>query len=124
MSNSNKEHDLFRSMHDCGPRALLRVVPELQETQIRDAFTLCSEKWPYGGVCNKEFEIAVKHLGVEHRYNHSEETLQDLLDRKPHRCVALLDGHFVAIKDGELEGNEFLLSPPSETKVFCSWTFH
>ena len=115
---------IFNGMHDCGPKALLRVSPELEEDKVKEAFTLCSEKWPYGGLNNKEFEIAVKYLDVKHRYSHTEETLQDVLDRKPDRCVALLNGHFIAILDGEVAGREILFGSPSKTKVFCSWTFH
>ena len=122
MSNF-KEHGLFHGVHDCGPRALFRAVPELQETKVRDAFSLCSEKWPFGGVSNKEFEIVVKFLGLEHEYCGEEETLEDVLDRRPNRCVALLWGHFIAIRNGEVAGNELLAETPDETKVVCSWVF-
>lgn len=84
-----EDHLGFCGRHDCGPRSLLRAVPELDPGRVRDAFTLCSEKWPYGGVSNKEFEIAVKFLGLEHKYYGDEETLEDVLDRQPGRCVAL-----------------------------------
>ena len=122
----------FSGLHDCGPRALIRVVPELRETQILEAFLLCSEKWPHGGVSNKEFEIALKYLKVKHHYNSTQETLQDLLDRKPSRCVALLWGHFIAIRDGKVAGREvigqhsyqFFRTTPSEITVYCSWSFH
>ena len=113
----------FHGKHDCGPRSLLRAVPELDPVRARDAFTLCSEKWPYGGVSNREFEIAVKFLGLEHEYCGDEETLKDVLDRQPSRCVALLWGHFIAIRDGQVAGYELLPETPAKTKVVCSWVF-
>ena len=113
----------FQGKHDCGPRSLLRAVPELDPRRVRDAFTLCSEKWPYGGVSNKEFEIAVKFLGLEHEYWGDEETLGEVLDREPGRCVALLWGHFIAIRDGEVSGYELLSATRPATKVVCSWVF-
>ena len=109
--------------HDCGPRSLLRAVPELDPERVRDAFTLCSEKWPYGGVSNKEFEIVVKFLGLEHEYCGDEETLEDVLDRQPDRCVVLLWGHYIAIRYGEVVGYELLAETPTETKVVCNWVF-
>ena len=57
---ATKDHVVFSGLHDCGPRALIRVVPKLKEAQIREAFLLCSEKWPHGGVSNKEFEDRTK----------------------------------------------------------------
>ena len=119
-----KENSMFCGPHDCGPRALSRVVPELRREQIQSAFVLCSEKWPHGGVSNKEFEMTMKYLQIRHRYSGEQETLQDLLDRNPHRCVALLWGHFVAIRDGKIVGRERLCRPPSEINVVCSWSFH
>lgn len=123
MGSIENKKGAFRSLHDCGPRSLLRAVPELDPDQIREAFILCSEKWPYGGVSNKEFEIAVKHLGLEHKYCGEEETLEDVLNRQPSRCVALLWGHFIAIRDGKVAGNELLAGTPTEIKVVCSWLF-
>ena len=122
-TDSREIHGEFRGRHDCAPRSLLRAVPELDPGQVLNAFTLCSEKWPYGGVSNKEFEITVKFLGLEHEYCGDEETLEDVLDRKPGRCVALLWGHFIAIRDGEVAGYELLAEKPAETTVVCSWVF-
>ena len=119
----------FSGPHDCGPKSLLRVLPDLDPEEVRKAFILASDNWPYGGVNNREFFLIVNYLSknsdisFESEYSHEEESLANLLSRKPSKCVALLKGHFIAILDGEVVGREPLLKPYEETDVVCSWTF-
>jgi len=119
----------FSGKHDCGPRSLLKVAPELDPEEVREAFVLSSENWPYGGVTNREFAISMRFLSMngklsrKYEYRSETESLADLLNRNPARCVALLKRHFIAILDGEVVGRELLLKPHEKTEVVCSWTF-
>jgi len=113
----------FPGQHDCAPKSLLLAMPEVDSEKVREGLTLCTENWPYGGVTNKEFAIAIKFLGLKHEYHGDEESLENLLSRKPARCVALLWRHFIAIRDGAVAGRELLLKPIARTKVICSWVF-
>jgi len=129
---SNKEvviEEKFSGPHDCGPRSLLRAIPELDTEKVWEAFILSCENWPYGGVSNREFAIATRFLSengnltLKRNYRHEGESLADLLGRKPSKCVALLDGHFIAIVEGEIAGREIRLKPYEKTEVVCSWIF-
>jgi len=119
----------FSGPHDCGPKSLLRVIPDLDPEKVWEAFVLSCKNWPYGGVSNREFAIATRFLSengdlnLKREYRHETETLADLLGRNPSRCVALLDGHFIAILDGEIVGREPRTEPYEKTEVVCSWTF-
>ena len=109
--------------HDCALTSLYWVVPHLPEHRITEAFQYCAEKWPYGGVTNTEFAVALKYLDIENRYFSGTETLGDLLARKPARCVALLPYHFIAIVRGRVVGRDARRHWNPSTTVYCSWMF-
>lgn len=109
--------------HDCALTSLYWAVPTLSEDRIREAFQYCAKNWPYGGVTNTEFAVALQYLGVEHRYFAETESLDALLARKPTRCVALLPYHFVAILSGRVAGSDAYRSWNKATTVYCSWMF-
>ena len=109
--------------HDCAPASLYWAVPQLPEQRIAEAFQYCTKNWPYGGVTNMEFAVALRHLGVENEYRGETETLGELLSRKPARCVALLPYHFVAILKGRMVGRDAYRTWDPSTMVYCSWTF-
>ena len=83
--------------HDCAPASLYRVVPWIPENRIVEAFQYCTDGWPYAGVTNKEFQIAVQYLKVGVHYSGEEETVGSLLDREPARCIALVPYHYIGI---------------------------
>ena len=109
--------------HDCALTSLYWAVPTLSEDRIREAFQYCAKKWPYGGVTNTEFAIALKYLNVEHRYVAETESLGSLLARKPTRCVALLPYHFIAIVGERIAGKDAHRVWNPATTVYCSWAF-
>ena len=109
--------------HDCALTSLYWAVPTLSEDRIREAFQFCAKNWPYGGVTNTEFAIALKYLDVEHRYCSETESLDALLARKPTRCVALLPYHFIVILNGRIAGKDADRVWNPATTVFCSWVF-
>ena len=109
--------------HDCALVSLYWAAPWIPERRIIEAFEFCTENWPYGGVTNKEFQIAVKYLSAEIYYSAASETLGALLSRHPTRCVALLPGHFVAIVNGEVVGRDARITGEPSTTVYCHWIF-
>lgn len=106
--------------HDCALTSLYWAVPWLPESKIVEAFGFCAADWPYGGVTNTEFSIALNYLGVPYTYSHKTETLGDLLGRRPTKAVALLHGHFISIHRGRIDE---LQHWPTDTTVYCCWIF-
>ena len=104
--------------------SLLGRPPGFSESRISEAFGFCADNWPYGGVTNKEFAIALKYLEADSRYCDKKETLGGLLKRRPARCVALLHGHFIAILNGKPVGRDRHLANRPNATVYCHWTFH
>ena len=110
--------------HDCALASLYWAAPWLPERRIIEAFEVCTETWPYGGITNKEFQIALKYINVETHYSADTKTLGSLLDTQPDRCVALLPHHFIAIVDGKVVGRDAHLGWNRSTTVYCHWAFH
>lgn len=109
--------------HDCALASLYWAMPRLPEKRIKEAFQYCTENWPYSGVTNTEFAITLKFLNVEHQYFAETESLENLLGRKPARCVALLPHHFIAILGGRIVGKDAYRVWSPATTVYCSWAF-
>ena len=109
--------------HDCALSSLYWAVPSLPEIIIARAFNEATDTWPYGGVSNKEFAIALKRLGVDSDYSCEPIALGALLATKPTRCVALLHGHFIPIVDGVIVGRDAHQYWPPDTHVYCHWMF-
>ena len=111
-------------LHDCALVALYWAVPSVLEDQIVNAFGICTDAWPYGGVTNKEFTISLNYLKVPYDYfNSPSDTIGSLLDKKQKRCVALIHGHFVAIVDGTIVGDDAFRGRNTSAKVYCFWGF-
>ena len=106
--------------HDCALTSLYWAVPRLSESKIVEAFGFCAATWPYGGVTNKEFSVALKYLDIAYTYSDKTETLGDLLGRRPTKAVALLHGHFISIHRGRVDESR---NWPADTTVYCCWTF-
>lgn len=109
--------------HDCALSSLYWVIPTLSEPEIVKAFHAAADTWPYGGVWNKEFVIALKRLRVDCIYSTDINTLGALLAAKPARCVALVCGHFIPIVDGMIVGRDARQHWSADTRVYCHWTF-
>ena len=109
--------------HDCALSSLFWAAPTLSETEIVDAFNVAADTWPYGGVTNKEFAIALSHLDLDSAYSTDINTLEALLVTRPPRCVALVRGHFIPIVDGAIAGSDAHRHWPPDTHIYCHWTF-
>ena len=112
-----------QGQHDCALSSLYWAVPSIPEPLIVEAFNLVTENWPYGGVTNKEFTIALKYLKVDSDYSTDSDTLEEILVDRPTRCVALLHRHFVPIVDGFIVGRDADRYWSPDTHVYCHWTF-
>ena len=110
--------------HDCALTSLYWASPWIQERKISEAFTFCAENWPYAGITNKEFAIALSYLNQEACYSDETCTLGTLLHRKPSRCVVLLHGHYIAIVNGNIVGQDAYLKLNVNATVYCYWSFH
>ena len=115
--------EIGNGQHDCALSSLYWAVPSLPESEITQTFHITAETWPYGGVSNKEFAIALNYLKLESDYSGEAITLGALLAAKPARCVALVHGHFIPIFNGVIVGRDARNDWPSSTHVYCHWTF-
>ena len=109
--------------HDCALSSLYWAMPAISESDIISAFNVTTDTWPYGGVTNKEFSVALKYLKVDNLYSTNINTLGALLAAKPAKCVALLHGHFIPIVGGVVVGRDAPLHWSPDTHVYCHWTF-
>lgn len=121
---AKEEVNQFSGPHDCSIHALLEIKPQLDVQKVRQAFLVCAKNWPYGGVTNREFHMALQFLEVNNTYHEEDTTLPELLSRKKGKCVALVDFHFIATDQGKVIGRDasrFSLEFP--THIYCYWTF-
>ena len=110
--------------HDCALVALYWAAPKISEDAITNAFMFCSENWPYSGITNKEFAIALKYMKSDHEYHHDDsDTIGELLKKKHKRCVALVYGHFIAIVNGKIVGEDAKRAWSTTEKIYCYWVF-
>ena len=121
--HTTSPREIGTGQHDCAPSSLYWAVPSLPEPAITQTFRVVADAWPYGGVSNKEFAIALKHLGLNSNYSSEPITLGALLATKPARCVALVHGHFLPIFNGVIVGHDARLHWPASTHVYCHWKF-
>ena len=109
--------------YDCALSSLYWAAPTIPEPDLVVAFNFAADTWPYGGITNKEFSIALKYLRVDSVYSTDVDTLEALLAAKPAKCVALLHGHFIPIVDGMIVGSDAQHDWSPDTHVYCHWTF-
>ena len=116
--------NIGKKPHDCALTSLYWAAPWIPESKISEAFTYCTENWPYAGITNKEFAIVLSYLNQETCYSDENCTLGTLLHRKPSRCVVLLHGHYIAIVKGNIVGPDAYLKLDVNATVYCHWNFH
>ena len=115
--------EIGSGQHDCALSALYWAAAAIPESDIVDAFNSATKTWPYGGVTNKEYAIALRVLRVDSSYSTKINTLGELLRTKPKRCVALIHGHFIPIVDGVIVGRDGRHCWSCDEQVYCHWTF-
>lgn len=107
--------------HDCALASLYWTAPWIPETQIVEALQFCTNTWPYGGITNKELQIALAYLNVKAHYSSEKTTLGSLLAARPRKCIALVPHHFIAIVNGRIVGRDALIDWDPCTTVYCHW---
>ena len=113
----------FYGMHGCGPNALVGVCPKLKHEDVTYAFKHSSRLWPYGGVSNREFNIALRVLKIRDSFRYKEEKramIKDFIARNNETFILLLDNHFTIVKKGVIEDT---CNMQKERRVYHSWKF-
>lgn len=112
----------IQGKHDCALRALYVTLPDISVENMRDKFMNCCEWWPYRGVSNKEFNIALDSLKIKDKFEYatSESTeLSHLLKRKKDSFIALVYGHYTVVSKGIILDKYAGYS--AKQKVYCYW---
>ena len=113
----------IQGFHDCGPRALYTVLPNIPIKEMVNAFTNCCDRWPYGGISNKEFNITLSHLRIKNKFQYfapESLTLNKLIEQNKDIFIALVFGHYVVVQKGNCIEKHYSLNP-HKTKVYCYW---
>ena len=107
--------------HDCALRALYITLPDTPVESMINSFTNCCEWWPYQGVTNKEFNIALASLKIKNRFQYvasESTTLNHLSKRKKDTFIALIYGHYTVVSKGVLLDNYV---GSATQKVYSYW---
>ena len=118
---------IFNGQHDCGPRALCQILPHLKQDSVKEAFLYSSKLWPYGGVTNKDFNIALRYLRIINLFEYKgyEETCMpvanDFRNKKNDTFILLIYGHYTVVRKGKIIDRRVLAKNISKEQVYCSW---
>ena len=110
--------------HDCGPRALFVVLPGLALDEIVDAFMHSCDWWPYRGVTNKEYNIALSYLNLKDCFEYvvpEKMTITELRKHKSETYIVLIYGHYTVIRAGRVVDISPYPKEASKSKVYCYW---
>lgn len=95
----------FNGPHDCSVRSLLLVMPELDYEEVRKNFLNCTDKYPYGSVTTRDFNIVLRVMKIFDKFEHGKangKTIWDFADDKENTYILLLEGHFTVVSDGKI----------------------
>ena len=121
---------MFNGYHDCGPRALCKVLTHLKHEDVKKAFLHSTDSWPHGPVNNREMNIAMRHLKVYERFEYKEyikETkkyIDDFTKQKNTTFIILIYGHYMAVNNRIILDDAELLfnnKPIGSISVYDSW---
>ncbi len=117
-----KSHN-FHGPHDCGIRALITVMPDLDHDEIKKTFTNCTDQWPYKGISDKEFNIGLRHLGVYEKlvFGQDKNSVGALHNDAKSTYIALIGGHFTVVSNGKIVDQNIKSGLDASTKVYSSW---
>lgn len=110
--------------HDCALRSLYITLPNTPVEDMIRAFTNCCEWWPYRGVSNKEFNIALASLKIKDRFEYAASestTLGQLLKSKKDTFIALVYGHYTVVSNGIILDKYADYYDSTKQKVYCYW---
>lgn len=112
----------FDGKHDCSIRSLLLVMPELNGQEVKNAFVHCSQWYPYGAVTNKEFNMALRFLGIFDKFEYDEpqdKDVRDFIEGRESTHIILVYGHYTVASGGRIVDFFPILN---DRKVYCSWS--
>ena len=95
----------FNGPHDCSVRSLLLVMPELDYEEVRKNFLNCTDKYPYGSVTTRDFNIVLRVMKIFDKFEHGKangKTIWDFADDRENTYILLLEGHFTIVSDGKV----------------------
>ena len=110
--------------HSCALTALSRVMPDRSYDEISNAFYNCCDKWPNGGVTNKEFNIVLNYLGIAERFKYDDSdnfTIGTFYEHNAKCTVLLIHGHFTVVHKQKIFDSHGCDSLRYNTKVYASW---
>ena len=113
----------FHGSHDCGIRALITVMPDLDHDEIKDTFMNCTDHWPYKGITDKEFNIGLRHLGIYEKlmFGQDKNSIGALKNDSKSTYIALIGGHFTVVSNGKIVDQNIKSGLDANTKVYSSW---
>lgn len=109
--------------HDCALNSLYWAVPSISEKALVEAFQLCTDHWPYGGVYNSEFSTVLDYLKLSYSYTDHDECFREVLAGDYQRAVVLFNGHFAPIIKGQAYGCDAHYNSRPDVTVLCKWIF-
>ena len=113
--------EFLSGKHECSVNMLLNVMPKLDQDQVVDAFKKCCNLYPYNGVTNKEFNIALRYLKIIDKFEYDDSddlVVRDFLERKKDTFILLIHGHFTVVMKGKILDAMYITET---SKVYCSW---
>ena len=114
----------IQGKHDCALRALYITLPSTSVEDMISTFTNCCEWWPYRGVSNKEFNIALASLKIKDSFEYiapESIMLGQLLKRKKDTFIVLVYGHYTVISSGIILDKYADYYDRTQQKVYCCW---
>lgn len=112
----------IQGTHDCALRALYITLPNIPIENMISAFNSCCDWWPYRGISNKEFNIALAFLEIKDRFDYvaaEPVTLDYLLKQKGDTFIALIYGHYTVASKGYVLDS--YSSGFRKQQVYCYW---
>ena len=118
---SSPVHKKFNGVHDCGPRALCKVLPSLKWSSVHKAFSASASLWPNCGVSNEDMNKAIKILKLEKRFEykkHGGEPIGSFIDNSKDSFIILIENHYAVIINRKVVDDPLL---HRDIKVYHSW---
>ena len=115
---------LVKQPHGCSLVALARVIDSLGDDQIIESFMVCCDRWPHAGVNNREFSVVLEYLNLSQRFYYDDsvnQTIGSLRRQNENTFIALINGHFTVVKNGEVINQPYGEISSYHLRVYYSW---
>lgn len=121
----------FTGYHDCAPRALCKIIPELIYDEVYSAFLHSSDVWPSHGVSNKDMNIALDYLNLKDKFEYKEyieekpeKQIRHFIRKKNQTFILLIYGHYTVVKGSKILDDIRIFKKYRKIKrlkVYYSW---